>query len=387
MLLLRAAAKTLRQLNRSFPIVAITGPRQSGKTTLAREVFSKKPYVSLEDPDQLEFAMRDPRGFLSRFRDGAIIDEAQRYPQLFSYLQTRVDMDGKTGQFILTGSQQFGLVSGITQTLAGRVGLLQLLPFSIAELQANNKPQKNIDTLIFKGFYPPLYSRNIAPAVWYSNYVITYIERDVRQLIHIRELSTFQRFLRMCAARTGQLLNLSSLGNDCGITHNTAKAWLSVLEASYIVFLLYPHHRNFGKRLVKMPKLYFYDPGMAAWLLNIQDEGHLAMHPSRGGLFESLVISELLKSRFNRGLTSNLFFWRDSTGIEIDVIIEQGAGLTPLEIKSGQTVTQDFFIGLQKWRKLTNEPAQEFLLYGGNEDLSRSGVEVISWKHLSKIPS
>jgi len=387
MLLQRAAAKTLKQLNRSFPIVAITGPRQSGKTTLAREVFSKKPYVSLEDPDQLEFAQKDPRGFLARFRDGAVIDEAQRYPQLFSYLQTRVDMDGKTGQFILTGSQQFGLVSGITQTLAGRVGLLQLLPFSIAELQENNKPPKNIDALICKGFYPPLYGRNIAPAVWHSNYVITYIERDVRQLIHIRELSTFQRFLRMCAARTGQILNLSSLGNDCGITHNTAKAWLSVLEASYIVFLLYPHHRNFGKRLVKMPKLYFYDPGLAAWLLNIQDEGHLAMHPSRGGLFESLVISELLKSRFNKGLTSNLFFWRDSTGIEIDVIIERGATLTPLEIKSGQTVTQDFFIGLQKWRKLSDGAAQEFLLYGGNEDLSRSGVEVISWKHLSKIPS
>lgn len=387
MLLQRAAAKTLRQLNRSFPIVAITGPRQSGKTTLAREVFSKKPYVSLEDPDQLEFAQKDPRGFLARFHDGAVIDEAQRYPQLFSYLQTRVDMDGKTGQFILTGSQQFGLVSGITQTLAGRVGLLQLLPFSIAELQGNNKLPKSIDGLIFKGFYPPLYGRNIAPAVWHSNYIITYIERDVRQLLHIRELSTFQRFLRMCAARTGQILNLSSLGNDCGITHNTAKAWLSVLEASYIVFLLYPHHRNFGKRLVKMPKLYFYDPGLAAWLLNIQDEGHLAMHPSRGSLFESLVISELLKSRFNRGLTSNLFFWRDSSGIEIDVIIEQGAALVPLEIKSGQTVTQDFFIGLQKWRKLSDEPAQEFLLYGGNEDLSRSGVDVISWKHISKIPS
>ncbi|MBI4838660.1 MAG: ATP-binding protein, partial [Nitrospirae bacterium] len=328
-MLKRAAAKTLLSLAKAFPVVAITGPRQSGKTTLARSVFAHKKYVSLEDPDQLEFVRQDPRGFLSRFPDGALIDEAQRCPQLFSFLQTRVDAEKKRGLFVLTGSQQFGLLSGITQTLAGRVGLLQLMPFSLAELKENGKKPKGLDEILLKGLYPPLHDRKISPGMWYANYVLTYIERDVRQLLSVKELSTFQRFVRMCAARTGQILNLTSLGNDCGITHNTAKAWLSVLEASYLVFLLYPHHRNFGKRLVKSPKLYFYDTGLAAWLLNIQDAGHLSVHPARSSLFESLVVSELLKARFNRGLVSNLFFWRDNTGIEVDIVAEKGDRLIP----------------------------------------------------------
>lgn len=384
-MLKRAAAKTLLTLAKGFPVVAITGPRQSGKTTLARSVFSHKKYVSLEDPDQLEFVLQDPRGFLSRFPDGALIDEAQRYPQLFSFLQTRVDEDGRKGLFVLTGSQQFGLLSGITQTLAGRSGLLQLMPFSLAELKENRKRPKGLDDLLFRGLYPPLYDRKMSSGMWYANYVLTYIERDVRQLLSVKELSTFQRFVRMCAARTGQILNLTSLGNDCGITHNTAKAWLSVLEASYLVFLLYPHYRNFGKRLVKSPKLYFYDTGLAAWLLNIQDAGHLSVHPARSSLLESLVVSELLKSRFNRGLVSNLFFWRDNTGTEVDIIAEKGNKLIPVEVKSGQTVTQDYFAGLNKWGKISGGSAKPYLVYGGDESMVRAGVNVISWRDMQEI--
>ncbi|MBM4136521.1 MAG: ATP-binding protein [Nitrospira sp.] len=379
----RAAEKTLLKLAGGYPVVAITGPRQSGKTTIARATFKRKPYVSLEDPDQCEFAERDPRGFLVRFPDGLLLDEAQRCPSLFSYIQTIVDLDNRPGLFILTGSQQFGMLSNITQTLAGRVGLVQLLPFSFKELSKTGKVFRNLDNLLYKGLYPALYDRKVQPSDWYANYVMTYIERDVRQMMNIRELSTFQRFLRMCAARTGQLINLSGLANDCGITHNTARAWLSVLEASYIVFLLYPHYRNFGKRLVKTPKVYFYDTGLASWLINIQGPEHLSFHPMKGSLFESFVVSEMVKSRFNRGLTSNLFFWRDNTGNEIDVLIEQGETLIPVEIKSGQTVTPDYFSGIRKWMKFAGAPPiKPFLIYGGPNTYIREGIHICSWQHI-----
>ena len=263
--------------------------------------FQGKPYVSLEDPDTRLLVESDPRGFLSRFPDGAILDEAQRTPELFSYLQSHVDANLRPGMYVLTGSQQFGLLSGITQSLAGRVGMVQLLPFSFGELLAARKLPVELDDLMFRGLYPPLYDRDFSPGDWFSGYVNTYIERDVRQLIAVRDLSTFQRFLRMCAARTGQLLNLSSLAADCGITHNTAREWLSVLEASYIVYLLRPHFQNFNKRLVKTPKLYFFDTGLAAWLLGIREPGQLVFHAQRGALFENLVIGEFLKARLNRG--------------------------------------------------------------------------------------
>ncbi len=260
----RKSTATLLRLARGFPIVAITGPRQSGKTTLARQAFPDKPYLSLEDPDTLALAESDPRGLLATHPRGAIIDEAQRAPQLFSYLQTRVDEHVTPGAWILTGSQQFGLLSGITQSLAGRVGLLQLLPFSLSELRSAIRPPPTLDELLVQGFYPPLYDRPVSSGDWFAAYIATYVERDLRQLINVRDLSAFQRFVKMCAARTGQLLNLSSLAADCGISHNTAAAWISVLEASYIVHLLRPHHRNFNKRLVKTPKLYFCDVGLAA---------------------------------------------------------------------------------------------------------------------------
>ena len=382
----RSATLTLKKMAKSYPVITITGPRQSGKTTLARFVFAHKPYVSLEEPDQMEFAQEDPRGFLAQYPDGAILDEVQRCPALFSYIQGIVDKNKRSGLFILTGSQQFGLISKVTQSLAGRVGLLHLLPFSLGELKANGMAPKSLDDALFKGMCPPIYDRKLSPSSWYANYVLTYIERDVRQMVNVRDLTTFQRFVRMCAARTGQVLNLSGLANDCGITHNTAKAWLSVLEASYIIFLLKPHHRNFGKRLIKSPKLYFYDTGLAAWLLGINDAKQMSIHAMRGALFENLMISELLKGRFNKALASNLYFWRDNTGNEIDVLIEKTSTLIPVEIKSGQTVTKDYFTGLKKWLTIADATAgSPYVIYGGNEGQKRLGIEVLPWRDIAKL--
>ncbi len=382
----RTAEKTLKSLAKSYPALVITGPRQSGKTTITRKVFADKPYVSLEDLDTREFATQDPRGFLEQYSDGAIFDEVQRVPEIFSYLQTKIDADKKMGKFILTGSHQFDLISGITQSLAGRVARLSLLPFSYAELQNANKAPKTVEELMFKGLYPPIYDRKLDPDIWYDNYVNTYLERDVRQLINIRDLSSFQRFLRMCAARTGQILNLSSLANDCGITHNTAKAWISVLEASYIVYLLQPHHENFNKRIIKSPKLYFYDVGLATWLLNISSSEQLITHASRGALFENWVISELIKQRYNQGKSSNLYFWRDNTGNEVDVLIDQGEKLFPIEIKSGKTVTKDYFKNLNKYMGFAQDKAKKpALIYAGNTGQNRQNCTVIPWKEINNI--
>lgn len=376
----RTAHQTLLRLARGFPVVAITGPRQAGKTTLARMAFPDKPYLSLEDPDMRSMAESDPRGLLARYPDGAILDEAQRAPQLFSYLQTLVDATMRPGMFVLTGSQQFGLFSGITQSLAGRVGLVQLLPFSIKELNDAKQLPDSVDDLLFRSQYPPLYDRDFSAGDWFVGYMSTYIERDVRQLVNIRDLSAFQRFVKMCAARTGQLLNLSSLASDCAITHNTAASWISVLEASYIIHLLRPHHRNFNKRLIKAPKLYFCDAGLAAWLMGIREPGQLSFHAQRGALFETLVVSEFLKECFNQGAPSNLFFWRDSRGLEIDLLLEEGDELKPVEIKSGQTIVPDFLDGLKRWSELSGtveRPA--WLVYGGDKELVSGNVKILPW--------
>ena len=377
----RQATPVLQKLALGYPILAITGPRQAGKTTLAQTTFPDKRYLSLEDPDQRAFAEEDPRAFLARLPQGAILDEAQRCPALFSYLQTRVDAERKMGQFVLTGSQQFGLLSNITQSLAGRVGMVQLLPFSLQEMQRGELAIHDLDDLMWRGMYPPVHDRQLAPEQWFANYLVTYVERDVRQLIEVQNLSLFQRFIKLCAARCGQLLNLSSLASDCGVSHNTVRAWISVLEASYVVFLLQPHHQNFGKRLVKTPKLYFVDTGLAAFLLGIRDPQHLSIHSARGALFENFVISELLKRRYNEGLPSNLFFWRNNAGDEVDLVIEQGEQLIPVEIKSGQTFSSDFLVGLQKWMRLAGETClAPRLVYGGEENMTRSGILVQSWK-------
>lgn len=382
----RDAEKTIRTLLRGFPVVTITGPRQSGKTTLAKAIFSDKSYTSLEDPDIRLFAQEDPRSFLERFPDGAVLDEVQRCPELLSYLQTIVDKDGRMGLYILTGSQQFGLMSRITQSLAGRTAFVELLPFSIPELKRAGKLPAHTDSVLYSGFYPPLYDRDVSPHSWFGAYITAYIERDVRQLLKIQELETFQRFVRLCAGRTGQLLNLSSLATECGITHNTAKAWISVLEASYIVFLLRPHHANFNKRLVKMSKLYFYDVGLVSSLLGIQSPEQINIHHLRGNIFETFVIAELVKSRMNRGERPNLFFWRDSNGNEVDVIAEHGPHLIPIEIKSGKTITRESFAGLEKWLSLAgNIGRSPALVYGGGDIYLQKKVRVMGWQKCGDV--
>jgi uncharacterized protein len=360
--------------------------RQSGKTTLARAVFPEKPYVSLEDLDERRYAEEDPRGFLGRFPDGAVLDEVQRCPDLFSYLQGRVDVDGRRGLFVLTGSQQFGLLSGISQTLAGRVAMVTLLPFSLGELQAAGRAPTTLEAVLFQGMYPPIYDRGLDAGIWYKNYVASYVERDVRQLVNVQDLSIFLRFVRMCAARTGQLLNLSALAVDCGISHNTAGSWLSVLEASFLVHRLAPYHANFGKRLVKTPKLYFLDTGLAAWLLGVQDAAQLSIHPQRGPLFETWAVAELLKARFARALGSNLFFWRDRSGHEVDVLIEQGTSVVPVEMKSGQTMQLDFLRGFDAWRDISGQREGEaWLVFGGEREERRGNLRVISWRRIEEL--
>jgi predicted AAA+ superfamily ATPase len=382
----RTASSTLERLAKGFPVVALTGPRQSGKTTLAKSLFKEKPFVSLENPDEREFALRDPQRFFQRFPSGAILDEVQRCPELLSWLQGWVDERGIMGDVVLTGSAQFDLLAGITQTLAGRVGRVELLPLSAAELLAASKAPSDLNATLFKGGYPALYDRDISPQDWFANYIATYLERDVRQLIAVRDLTQFQTFVKMCAARTGQLLNLASLGADCGITSVTAKQWLSVLQASYIVTLLKPHHRNFGRRLVKAPKLYFCVVGLAAWLLDIRDAATLDTHAARGALFETHVIGELMKQRLNAGQALDLCFWRDNVGHEVDVLIDNAQGLQALEIKSGSTFANDWTDGLKKWQKFAgDESIQPSLVYGGTASYAREGVHVWGWKDIGKI--
>lgn len=382
----RVIEARLRRLLAGFPVVTLTGPRQSGKTTLARAVFADRPYVSLEEPDLRHLAMDDSRGFLAQFPDGAVLDEVQRAPELLSYLQTRVDADRRMGLFLLTGSQQFGLLSGVTQSLAGRTAFVELLPFSIPELEQAGVRPASLDEMLFTGGYPPLYDRGLQPRDWLSAYVMAYVERDVRQLLKVQDLEIFQRFVRLCAGRSGQILHLTSLATDCGVTHHTAKAWISVLEASYIVFQLRPHHVNFSKRLIKAPKLYFYDTGLLCWLLGIQEPGQLATHPLRGNLFETLVVSELVKAYFNQGERAPLYFWRDSNGNEVDVIADGGGRLRPIEIKSGQTLNRDFFIGLERWLALAgSQAASPVLIYGGAEDRVHRAVRVLPWNRIHTV--
>jgi predicted AAA+ superfamily ATPase len=382
----RDAEKTVRNLLQGFPIVTITGPRQSGKTTLARAIFPDKPYVSLEDPDVRLFAAEDPRSFLERYTDGAVLDEVQRSPDLLSYLQSAVDADGRMGLYILTGSQQFGLLSTISQSLAGRTAFMELLPFSIQELKRVDLLPMHTDVILHKGCYPPIYDRDLLPHTWFNAYTTAYVERDVHQVLKVQELETFQRFVRLCAGRTGQLLNYSSIAAECGITHNTVKAWISVLEASYIVFLLRPHHANFNKRLVKMPKLYFFDVGLAAWLLGIREAEQIAAHPLRGSLFETFIISELMKSRFNQGERPDLFFWRDSNGNEVDVIGERGGKLMPLEIKSGKTLTSESTKNLKRYISLAKDKCTSpTLIYGGEESYTLNKTNITGWRQSSGV--
>lgn len=386
MLIRRQAAKELRQLAHQYPVVVVVGPRQSGKTTLCKATFPKLPYLSLEDPDQRRFATDDPRGLLEQYSEGALLDEVQRAPELLSYLQGVVDADPRPGRFVLTGSQQLDVMAGVTQTLAGRAATLQLLPFSLAELQGAKLAPGSAEELLHRGLYPPIYDRDLDPRRWYGNYVQTYVERDVRQLINVRDLSSFQVFLRLCAGRSGQLLNASSLASDAGITHNTARAWLSALEASFIVRLVRPHFANFGKRLVKTPKLYFLDPGLAAWLLEISDPSQISSHPLRGALFETWVFTELLKGRTNRGLSPNLYFWRDRHGLELDFVMDRGQELVLIEAKSGRTIPADAWRPLLAVRDLADGAATSgWLVHGGDQQQRRRGFTALPWQRIERL--
>ena len=380
----RIAIKRLIDLSKTFRSVAVVGPRQSGKTTLCRTVFPDKPYISLENPDFLDFATSDPRGFLSQFntKNGAILDEIQKVPHLFSYLQQILDETKQKGLFILTGSNNFLLLENITQTLAGRIAYLQLLPLSLEELKTSKFLKTDYYEHTHSGGYPELISESISPADWFPNYISTYVERDVRQLKNITNLSLFTKLLRLCAGRTGQILNMASLANDCGIDQKTVASWLGILQSSYIIYLLKPYYNNFNKRITKTPKLYFYDTGVACSLLGIKSADQIAIHAAKGALFENLMVSELLKNRFNIGESDNLFYWRDKTGNEVDVIAENAEKLTAIELKSGETINNDFFKGLNYFSALNTKEIEKVVIYGGNQSQNRSnGIAVKSWNN------
>ena len=381
----RILERKITQLADKFPVISVTGPRQSGKTTLIKSIFSGYKYTSLEEPDIRLIAGSDPRRFLET-GPRMIIDEIQRVPELFSYIQSFTDESKINGQFIISGSQSFLLNQNISQSLAGRVAILNLLPFSFSELSDHGIRISSYENMIYTGFYPRLYDQNINPDDFFPNYIQTCIERDIRLLQNVHNLSLFVRFLKLCAGRTGQLLNLNSLANDCGISVNTAKSWISVLEASFIIFLLQPHFRNFNKRVVKTPKLYFYDTGLACSLLEIRSEAQLKTHYLRGTLFENLILAELIKERYNKGLRNNCYFWRDNKGVEIDCIIDTGEKLIPVEIKSADTFDKEFFRNIKYWNNLSgNPPDNSYLIYGGNNSADTKEGKLVSWREFNNL--
>ena len=381
----RQIQEKLVQLAEQFPVVAIVGPRQSGKTTLVKMSFKEKTYLNLEEPDTRLFAQTDPRSFLSGSKSGLIIDEAQRVPDLFSYIQSIVDESKTPGQFIITGSHNFLMQEKISQTLAGRVAILTLLPFSLEEIRREDS-EEDFPNYIFSGFYPPIYDRKIEPSDWYPNYIRTYLERDVRLIKNIPDLNSFTLFVKLCAGRIGQLLNLSSLAIEAGISVNTAKSWLSILEASYIAYRLEPHFQNFNKRLVKMPKLYFYDTGLACSLLGLESVDQISTHYLVGSLFENLVLSDLIKHKMNYGLNNNFYFWRDKLGREVDCLIESGLEKIIIEIKAGKTINADFFTGLNFYKGLTDDKnIFSYLIYGGQKEEARSSGKVLPWYKVMKV--
>jgi predicted AAA+ superfamily ATPase len=381
----RDASSKIKQLAKKFPAVGLLGPRQSGKTTLAKELFPKKPYVSFENQDNILLVTKDPRAFLDQYKTGAIFDEIQRVPQLLSYLQGVIDdQPNKVGLFIITGSQNLLLLESISQTLAGRIAFIHLLPFSFTELASSKHGTQSLNKLILNGGYPRLYDRKIKPVDFYPNYLLTYVERDVRQIKNITNLAMFQRFLKVCASRVGQEVNYTSIGNDTGVDQKTVLSWFGILEASFIAFRLQPFYNNLGKRLTQMPKLYFYDTGLCCSLLELETESHVNTHPLRGALFENLIILELLKARFNNGQRSNLFYWRDRTGNEIDVLLDQSAQVVPIEIKTSATFTTDYVKGINYWKKINPNVKKAFVVFTG-KTASLDKISILNWKEIAFI--
>lgn len=383
----RQLSKKLVDLAKGFPVICLTGPRQSGKTTLVKSVFSDYAYVSLENIDAMQAAKEDPRRFLAPHQNsGVIIDEAQRVPELFSYLQGIVDSSGQMGRYILTGSQNFLLLEKITQSLAGRAAILHLMPFSASELESAGLTGTRLDEVLFKGAYPALFDRPVLPVDFYPSYIETYLERDVRSMKNIGDLALFRKFVLLCAGRVGQLLNLTSLGNEVGVDHKTIRAWISVLETSFLIFLLRPYHRNWNKRVVKQPKLYFYDTGLLCSLLGLRSAADLASHHLRGGMYENYVIAESIKKQHHAGVRPTAYFWRDHSGHEVDLILEQGDTLQAVEIKSGETLTPQLFDGLRWFSKQSGlSPTDCTLVYGGTEHQNRSAGRVLPWRQADAV--
>ncbi len=381
----RDAQIKLIELSKSFKAIAVIGPRQAGKTTLVKTTFPNKPYYSLENLDTRNFAIEDPRGFLASMPNGAILDEVQRVPHLFSYLQEILDNRLEKGQFILTGSNNFLLQETISQSLAGRVAYLNLLPFTANELKSGNLLPQTDEEILFNGFYPPIYDQNINPTDWMPNYIKTYIERDVRQIKNITDLLVFEKFMRVLAGRTGQELNLSAICNEVDVNLKTIQSWIGILENSFIIYLLKPYHQNYNKTIVKRPKIYFYDTGLVCSFLRISNASQLENHPLKGAIFETMVVIELVKKFTNKGMTAPLFYWRDKTGHEIDVIIEKNEKLIPIEIKSGKTINTDFFKHLKYWNNLSKND-NALIIYSGNQEQERSdGTMITNWRNINNI--
>jgi uncharacterized protein len=367
---------------KKMAVVTLTGPRQSGKTTLVKQCFSDYTYLNLEETDKKEMALTDPRLFFEIYKGNLIIDEAQNVTDIFSWIQVIVDSDKSNRKFILTGSQNFLLLEKISQSLAGRTAIFNLFPFSMEELKNTSFELNDSKDYLFKGFYPRLYDKELNPARWLDDYLVTYIERDVRSIINIGDLIQFQRFVRLCAGRIGQLVNFSEMGNEIGVNYHTIQRWLSVLETSFILFRLQPWYTSFNKRIIKSSKLYFYDTGLASFLLGIRNENELDSHFSRGALFENLIIAELMKFCYNSGIRPRLFFWRDRAGNEVDCIIESGSMLNPIEIKSGTTISSDWLKGIRFFQNLTKNarPENSFIVYGGEENQKRTECNIVGWK-------
>jgi len=379
----RNITKHIEDQKSKFPIIAVTGPRQSGKTTLLKTIFSNYRYISLENPDVRAFATEDPNGFLNEYDNKVIFDEVQRAPLLFSYLQNIVDESKIMGQFILSGSQNFHLMQGITQSLAGRVALFKLLPFDLSELKANDLLEDSFAEACVKGFYPAIYDRDIEPNVYFSNYIQTYVEKDVTELLNIKDLKTFRTFIGICANQAGQLLNLSALANACNVSQPTAKNWLSVLESSYIIYLLQPYYENFNKRLVKTPKLYFYDTGLLCHLLKIKNGKALTGNRLKGNIFENMVIAEFQKQNYHNYLNNEYYFWQDSHANEVDLLKQTDEGFAVFEIKATQTITSDLFKNLDKFElNASPQKVEKTLIYGGLENQKRSQHKILSWKSI-----
>ena len=380
----RQIAPIIEGQKNKFPVLAVTGPRQSGKTTLLKELFTDYQYVSLENPNMRSFASDDPIGFLNQYSEKVILDEVQRVPELFSYLQEKVDDSKMMGQYILSGSQNFHLLNSITQTLAGRVALFKLLPFDFTELKQKDLLANSYTKVAAKGFYPPIFDRDIKPSIFYANYIQTYIEKDVTELLNIRDLKSFRTFISLCAGRAGQLLNYSALANECDISNNTAKAWLSILESSYIIFILQPYHENFNKRLVKTPKLYFFDTGLLSYLLGIRNAEEIKENRLKGQIFENMMIAEYQKQNHHCYLHKEYYFWQDSNAHKVDLLVKKQQSFSVFEIKSSETISNTMFKEMDKFEEIA-APAivEKTLIYGGNENQNRTKYTVLGWQNIS----